>query len=450
MSDGPAYGFYGDDFTGATDTLAHLARAGLRTMLFFQPPTDAQLDAAGPLDAIGVASAARAMAPPAMKPALMRAGARFAELGVRILHYKVCSTFDSSPALGSIGAAVSTLRGFFPNPLVPVIGGQPGLQRYCAFGNLFAAGSSTGGGEAPPVLRIDRHPTMSRHPATPMLEADLRLHLQDQGLPGMGLIDWRHYTSTSGRLDAQVNGHIESACPAVLFDVLDDAHLAPIGRLLAERSAGVPLLAVGPSSVAQAWTMATRSADSSVPIASPAAALQVQRSSGPVFVFAGSLSPTTSRQIDAAHSYSRVEIDPAQVDAGSLDRYLDDIVTLLRSGKNVLTFTSRAFDQTSNRRDDTTRACAALVRRVVMSMTLRRICIAGGDTSSFAVQALGGWGLSYIGAIAEGVAMCRLHADAEELDGIEIALKGGQMGGIDFFERLLDESARRTTDKPNL
>ena len=34
-SNGPAYAFYGDDFTGATDTLAHLARAGLRTMLFF-------------------------------------------------------------------------------------------------------------------------------------------------------------------------------------------------------------------------------------------------------------------------------------------------------------------------------------------------------------------------------------------------------------------------------
>lgn len=436
MSSGPAYGFYGDDFTGATDTLAHLARAGFRTMLFFQPPTDAQLDAAGPLDAIGVASAARAMAPLAMKAALLPAGARFAELGVRILHYKVCSTFDSSPELGSIGAAVSTLRGFFPNPLVPVIGGQPGLQRYCAFGNLFAAGSSTAGGEAPPVFRIDRHPTMSRHPATPMQEADLRLHLQDQGLPDMGLIDWRHYTSAPGHLDTQVNGRIESSCPAVLFDVLEDAHLAPIGRLLAQRSTAAPLLAVGPSSVAQAWAMATRPADSSTHVASPVDASQGPRPVGPVFVFAGSLSPATSRQIDAAHSYSRVEIDPAQVDAGSLDQYLDDIVTLLRSGKNVLTFTSRTFDQASARRDDTTRACALLVRRVVTAMRPGRICIAGGDTSSFAVQALGGWGLSYLGAISEGVAMCRLHADVEELDGMEIALKGGQMGGVDFFERL--------------
>lgn len=94
-SRGPAYAFYGDDFTGATDTLAHLARAGLRTMLFFAPPDATRLSMLGPLDAIGVAGAARTMPPAAQRQELERVGAAFAALGVRVMHYKVCSTFDS-------------------------------------------------------------------------------------------------------------------------------------------------------------------------------------------------------------------------------------------------------------------------------------------------------------------------------------------------------------------
>ncbi|HZZ06178.1 four-carbon acid sugar kinase family protein, partial [Paraburkholderia sp.] len=98
--EGPAYGFYGDDFTGATDTLAHLARAGLRTMLFFSPPDTPRLSTLGRLDAIGIAGAARTMTPHEQQPELARAGAAFAALGVRVMHYKVCSTFDSAPHTG--------------------------------------------------------------------------------------------------------------------------------------------------------------------------------------------------------------------------------------------------------------------------------------------------------------------------------------------------------------
>src|SRR4051795_9809886 len=59
--------FYGDDFTGSTDTLATLADAGARTMLFLGVPTQEQLAAAGPLDALGIAGAARSMSPSAMR-----------------------------------------------------------------------------------------------------------------------------------------------------------------------------------------------------------------------------------------------------------------------------------------------------------------------------------------------------------------------------------------------
>lgn len=87
-------------------------------------------------------------------------------------------------------------------------------------------------------------------------------------------------------------------------------------------------------------------------------------------------------------------------------------------------------------------ASAELVARVVQAQTdcgtpLRRIGIAGGDTSSHAVQALGLWGLSYQTTICPGVTLSRAHSPDPARNGVELMLKGGQMGGADLFERLL-------------
>jgi 3-oxoisoapionate kinase len=445
----PAFGFYGDDFTGATDTLAHLARAGLRTMLFLEPPTRqrlATLDASGSLDAIGVAGAARALAPAAMREELLRVGARFAELGVRVMHYKVCSTFDSGPSVGSIGTAVATLREFFANRFVPVVGGQPDLQRYCAFGHLFAAAASGGQGE-PRVHRIDRHPTMSRHPVTPMGESDLRLHLQAQGLTKVDSIDWRRYALSSAALETIVAERLESQPDALLFDVLENSHLLAIGRLLIQHAARAPLLAVGASSVAQAYAMARERAtlESHDACAAPTQRA-LPRAEGTVFVLAGSLSPMTAAQIDAARSFVRIELDPAQMTGAFAQAYLearvDEIADALRRQDHVLAFTGRkpshaASGDADRQRSAVAAACAMLVREVVGAVRLRRIGIAGGDTSSFAVKALKPWGLSYLAPLSSGVTVCRLHVDQPDRDGMDVMLKGGQMGDVDLFEQLL-------------
>src|SRR5690349_21248041 len=135
----PRYAWYGDDFTGSTDTLSVLAEGGRKALLFLRIPTSEQLARTGDLDALGIAGATRAMAPEAMAAELEAAGSFLAGLGIGLLHYKCCSTFDSAPHLGSIGAAVRALLPHFTNTLLPIIGGQPNLGRYCLFGNLFAA-----------------------------------------------------------------------------------------------------------------------------------------------------------------------------------------------------------------------------------------------------------------------------------------------------------------------
>src|SRR5271165_6014447 len=242
------YVWYGDDFTGASDTLATFASAGLRALLCLGVPAAYRLTALGEMDAVGIAGAARTMSPEQMIDELEPVGRYATAAGAPLLHYKCCSTFDSSPKTGSLGAAMRILKRHAPNRFTPVIGGQPNLERYCAFGNLFAAA-----GQGGDVFRLDRHPTMSRHPSTPMGEADLRRHLRAQSVGNITLVDWRALGGAANdELEALIEASVADDDDAVLFDVLDDSHLARIGELLWRRALQEPLLAVGASSVAQA------------------------------------------------------------------------------------------------------------------------------------------------------------------------------------------------------
>lgn len=422
---GPRYGWYGDDFTGATDTLATLAEAGQRALLFLRIPTPAQLASAGPLDAIGIAGATRAMAPDAMAQELDEAGCFFAALGIGLLHYKCCSTFDSAPEVGSLGAAARALRPHFPNPLLPVIGGQPNLGRYCLFGNLFAAAGAGGS-----VHRIDRHPTMSVHPVTPMGEADLRQHLAAQGLERVALVDYRSHEAdgVAQALDVALASHPE----AVLFDVARAADLAAIGALLRERMDAGPMLAIGASSVAQAFAGFPHSGQLEMPkLARPV-------SGGNLLALVGSLSPVTRAQVELAEGYERIAIDPARLTGEPT--YLDELraETLARlAERNVMLITDKPTGAPAET-GKVAAATGALLRAIMNEARIARLVVAGGDTSTSAIRSLDLWGLSYRSPCTPGAPLCRAHSDDARLDGLDIVLKGGQMGTPDFFNRVAE------------
>src|ERR1044071_5383333 len=178
--------FYGDDFTGSTDALEFMTRAGAKTVLFIEPPTAKQLANYPGLDAFGVAGMTRAPSPEEMEQTLLPAFKALKKSGARHVHYKVCSTFDSSPAIGSIGKAIDTGAQVFKNKFIPLLVAAPALGRYCLFGNLFAR---MGIGSEGSIHRLDRHPSMSKHPVTPADESDLRLHLSKQTVKRTGLLD---------------------------------------------------------------------------------------------------------------------------------------------------------------------------------------------------------------------------------------------------------------------
>ena len=123
------YTFYGDDFTGSTDVLEQLASNGVLTALFLAPPTPAQLAAFPDLKAIGIAGDSRSRSPEWMSANLPPIFAALRQFGAPIVHYKVCSTFDSSPTHGSIGRAIELGIAAFDPAFVPIVVGSPHLRR---------------------------------------------------------------------------------------------------------------------------------------------------------------------------------------------------------------------------------------------------------------------------------------------------------------------------------
>jgi uncharacterized protein YgbK (DUF1537 family) len=169
----------------------------------------------------------------------------------------------------------------------------------------------------------------------------------------------------------------------------------------------------------------------------------VASSRGPVLVLAGSLSPLTARQIGMASAYARVPLaaGPLATDATYLAAQATRIADLLGAGRHVLAHTSPVEHQPASLPGDIASrlapASGALLRAVLRRTAVSRVGVAGGDTSSHAVQALECWGLEWIGRIDAGVPLLRAHADDPRIDGVELMLKGGQMGAEDLFDRLL-------------
>ncbi len=427
--------YYGDDFTGSTDALEQLTLAGIRTALFIHPPTPAQLKKFPGLQAVGVAGGTRSLAPDAMERELKPALLALKRLGPRHIHYKVCSTFDSSPHIGSIGRVMDMAAKILPGPCIPLLVAAPALGRYTLFGQHFAR---FGIGSTGAIHRLDRHPSISKHPVTPMTEADLRLHLAKQTRKRVALFDVLKVGLPAKQARAALQQLLAEKPDVVLFDALTSEHIARIGELL-EAVAGKkhPLFSVGSSGIEAALAAVGNNRRLAMKPASPASQ---------ILIGSGSCSPVTSGQIAWAlkHGFAEVAMNAAGVDADAtreIRRCVKAATALLQAGKSVIVHTTK--------RGVNKRAAAKLENRTAMVLgcalgsviwaTLKktrvsRLCIAGGDTSSYAALALGIEALEMIAPLTPGAPLCRATAPGSPADGLEIVFKGGQVGGENYFD----------------
>jgi 3-oxoisoapionate kinase len=448
--------YYGDDFTGSTDMLDALHSAGIETVLFLAPPpadARAQFPTAR---CFGLAGTARSRDSAWMARELPAAFNSLARLGAPILQYKVCSTFDSSPAIGSIGRAIDIGVKCMPGRWSPMVVAAPRLGRYQAFGNLFALANGH-------AHRLDRHPTMARHPVTPMDEADLRHHLARQTSRRIELIDLLALCSGHAReRAAALQG---DDVPVVLFDALDDDTLAEAGRVIWEQR-GDGVFSASSSGLAYALVAHWRRAGM---LAEPAPASPL-RNVERIAVVSGSCSPVTAAQIAwaAAHGFALERLDIARVldaktQAVEVERVVAAAVTALRAGRSALIYSAagpddaavRSFDDHAAHagltRDEAARrvgdALAAVLPRLLDAVPLQRVAVAGGDSAGAVAQALAIDTLTVAAPLVPGAPLCRAGSRQAARDGLEIVLKGGQMGAPDFFGRVIGPSTLTATSR---
>jgi uncharacterized protein YgbK (DUF1537 family) len=444
--------FVGDDFTGSTDAMESLARHGIRTVLFTNPPTAEQLRRYPGLRAFGIASLTRSLPTEQIAGYITPAFAALRASGAPIIHYKTCSTFDSSPTIGSIGRVIDVGMQAFSSEYVPVVVAAPALGRYCLFGNLFARC-----GSAPEIHRLDRHPSMSRHPTTPMNEADLRLHLQQQTAQSVGLLDILSLALPPEQLKERFKTTVQEGRRIVFIDALADGDLATIGRLLNSLSSDAhPLFVVGSSGIESAlcahWQHAGLVAQST--------SFKPAEDAGPIIAICGSCSPVTGTQIQWAveHGFVEFSLDPIDLQNGAFqnasptplpnpagsplvtpDPVIQKIAKLsadaLLAGKSICIQTrgTQARDAHGQIIPDLGSHLGKLLSMILAKTPVRRVCIAGGDTSSQIARALQIESVEMIAELTRGSPLCKATSPNPRINGLEITFKGGQIGRPDFF-----------------
>ena len=452
MPDKLLLSYYGDDFTGSTDVMESLSFNGIPTALFLEAPDQDEVNNFRlknsavshdrKLKAFGVAGISRSLSPAQMDDELPIQFEKLAKIPTQYFHYKICSTFDSSPHIGNIGHAVEIALRYFPTSFIPLVVGIPLLKRFCVFGNLFANVNEG-------TYRIDRHPTMSKHPITPMHEADLRRHLGKQTKRSVHLIDVTDLieegnSSTRYRNLSNQGGYI-------LFDVLTNENLQRIGKIIDTGKNNSQQLIVGSSGVEYAlcnhWQHTGIIETPSIPT--------VTKKADRYFIIAGSCSPGTAAQVQHGLTlgYIGIRIDSLKLIANreeEINNCTEACIEVLNRGgvpmlysalgpdDPILEITKNKLKQTGNEKEYIGAFLASaqgiVLKNVIERTGKLRVTVAGGDTSGYVTKALGIYALEVLIPIAPGAPLCVAHARDNQYDGLEIALKGGQNGNSRYFE----------------
>ncbi len=423
---GLLYAYYGDDFTGSTDVLEALALHGVPAVLFLGLPDQSALKAFANCRAIGIAGESRSRKPEWMDQNLPPVFAAMRALGASVNHYKVCSTFDSSPRIGNIGRAIELGIKAFAARYVPVVVSAPRLGRTVVYGNLFATAHGV-------MRRIDRHPSMRNHPTTPMAEADLRLHLEKQTRMPIGLVDLSSFQR--GKVDDRLQAELKSGAKAVVFDAIDEAMLEETMRVVFQSAGNRRVFAVGSSGLTSGLLLhwQRQGLIAQPPKVEPTAAAER------VIVLSGSCSPVTAKQITRAkqQGFAIYRLQGPEPWGAETRKALE----ALARGESVVFYTAlgpESVDGGGKYGEAFGAALGARLRELLTVSGVRRVIIAGGDTSARVVKQLDLSALTFAAPLAPGAPLCRAYAPGSSFDGLELVLKGGQVGADEFFAQVRD------------
>jgi len=457
--------FYGDDHTGTAATAEALTQSGLPTVLFTEPPSPAYLERHFPrVRAVGISGTARTLPAQDLSRVLAPIFLSLKAYQSPVYIYKVCSTFDSSENVGSIGRAIELGVEIFSPDFIPILPAAPKLGRYTVFGNHFAA---VGDRE---VFRLDRHPSMANHPVTPMGEADLRQHLAHQTNLNSGLINILEIAAGPQRINSRIDEHLAADAALIFFDCLSDEDLNVVCETVFKKTGDTKsLFFVGSQELGYGLTAALKKTGVFSEPAGIDTYEEVGDVRGPILVLSGSCATVTGEQIlwakkNGFHDlplYPHNLLDAARRPSERLN-VVASAINLLAEGKSVILHTAigpaderiaamdRAIEQLSlthsEANDILGQELGAMAFEILTGSAVKRVAISGGDTAGRIQKVLQIEALQISATIGIAAPLCYVYSRLPEINGLEIAFKGGQIGSTDYFnqveiERTLDFKA---------
>jgi uncharacterized protein YgbK (DUF1537 family) len=414
-----ALGCIGDDYTGSSDLANALTRAGLSTIQTIGVPADdLELPAA---DAVVVALKSRSIAPEAAVAMALPARAWLKDRGARHVMFKVCSTFDSTDR-GNIGPVMDALIAAEGDPpLVVVNSAFPETGRTLYLGHLFVGGAPLN--ESP----------LRDHPLNPMHDANLVRVLGRQSVARIGLVPLSDVDRGEDAIAAQMAALKAEGFGAAIVDSVFDRDLPPIGRAALKTPLSVGASGLG---IGLARALIEEGA------VKPAGGGTWDASSvgGRAACLSGSCSAATLEQVaQAERSMPVLRLDVAALLSGAeeVGRALSWALPKLDQGPVLIASTAPPGEvqalQGRIGREAAGQAIEQAMARIAEGLVgagVRRLVVAGGETSGAAVDRLGLKAFAIGPEIAPGVPVLRTLGGGPVM---ALALKSGNFGGPGFF-----------------
>ncbi len=419
-------GCVADDLTGATDIANTLARRGMSVVQTIGVPAPGSNAPAA--EAIVVALKSRTIpATDAVSQSL--AACRWLKAaGARQFYFKYCSTFDSTDA-GNIGPVADALMAELGTKFTVACPAFPETGRTIYLGHLFVG------------KQLLSDSPMRDHPLTPMRDANLVRVLGRQTKAKVDLVPLPVIRQGVSAVRAAFADLAANGAVYAIVDAVEDNDLLILDQAAADLAliTGGSGAAIGlPENYRRAGLIPSRTTVDALPAAGGLGA-----------VIAGSCSVATLGQVDAMRTTWPARcIEPLKLAANASSEVAQTLAwaaPLLSKGP-VLIHASAAPDAVAavqkalgrERSGAIVEEALASIAEGLVKAGVRRLVVAGGETSGAVVQRLGITSLRIGPQIDPGVPAVFAEGGSGRGPAMALALKSGNFGARDFFTRALE------------
>ncbi|MGZ9709349.1 3-oxo-tetronate kinase [Glaciimonas sp. GNP009] len=422
MTNSILLGCIADDFTGGTDLANMLVREGMRTVQTIGVPDLAPTN----VDAIVIALKSRTMPAHQAVAESLIALAWLRKQGCRQIFFKYCSTFDST-AQGNIGQVTDALLDALGTDFTIACPAFPETGRTLYRGRLFIHD------------QLLNEAGMQNHPLTPMTDANLVRVLQQQTTAKVGLVGYPVVAQGSPAIGAEMTSLRKQGVRMAIVDALENSDLYAIGAACVDLAlvTGGSGIALGlPANFVRAGLLSPQQS---------AQASELPAINGWSAVLAGSASIATNAQVSSwKEKHPSFHIDALAVARGEpvvanalafAHQYLAIQAPLIYATTTPVQVKQVQSELGAERAGALIENTLAEIAIGLLHLGVRRFVVAGGETSGAVVKALNITTLRIGKQIEPGVPATVSTGGVP----LALALKSGNFGSIDFFEKALHQ-----------